>query len=343
MPRERRIEYAGAIYHAMARGNRQGEIVLDDGDRCRFVETLEEVVEASGWVLYGWVLMTNHYHFLFQTPEPNLVQGMSWFQNTWTRRFNTRHRLWGHLFGGRYKAKPVEEGEYLSRLIAYVHLNPVRAGIVERRDGLESYPWGSFPDFVKPPSKRRSWVAVERALAQLEFGDTVAGRRRHLEWIEGCVDWNAPEEAGDKLPDGQSLQATFRRGWYFGSEAFREKLIKLLGREIGGLADRRRSGYSGEQTRDHGAVEAERIVGLAQEELGMEDWSEWPKGDWRKGLVAVLIRKRSLVDNGWLARHLEMGSRTAVSRIMGHARQRMREDRKARTLGRRLERRIGLA
>jgi len=60
MLRERRIEYAGAIYHVMARGNRRGDIVLDDQDRRRFEETLAEVVEASGWVLYGWVLMNNH-------------------------------------------------------------------------------------------------------------------------------------------------------------------------------------------------------------------------------------------------------------------------------------------
>jgi putative transposase len=96
MPRERRVENAGAIYHAIARGNRRGDIVLDDQDRKRFVETLEEVVESSGWVLYAWVLMSNHYHLIFQTPEPNLVQGMGWFQNTWTRRFNVRHRQWGH-------------------------------------------------------------------------------------------------------------------------------------------------------------------------------------------------------------------------------------------------------
>jgi REP element-mobilizing transposase RayT len=85
MARERRIEYAGAVYHAMARGNRRGEIVVDDTDRLRFVETLEEVVKASGWHLYAWVLMSNHYHLLFKTPEPNLVAGMKWFQNTWTR------------------------------------------------------------------------------------------------------------------------------------------------------------------------------------------------------------------------------------------------------------------
>ncbi len=342
MPRERRVEYAGAIYHAMARGNRRGDIVLDDEDRKRFVETLEEVVESSGWVLYAWVLMSNHYHFLFQTPEPNLVQGMSWFQNTWTCRFNARHRQWGHLFGGRYKAKPVEEGEYLSRLIAYVHLNPVRAGLVRLRDGLDSYPWSSLPDYVKPPSKRSRWVAVERGLAHLEYPDTVAGRRRHLEWIEGCVDWRKPKLAGDELPDEQSLQATFRRGWYFGSEAFREKLLNLLDREERGRTDKGRSDITGEQRRDHGVAEAERIMNLAQEELSIEDWSELKKGDWRKGLVAVLIRKHALVDNGWLSGRLAMGARTAVSRTMGQAREYVKTNRKAKTIARRLEGLINL-
>ena len=89
-------------------------------------------------------------------------------------------------------------------------------------------------------------------------------------------------------------------------------------------------------------IEAERIVSLAQKELGISDWSEWPKGDWRKGPVAVLIRKRSLVDKGWLAKRLEMGARTAVSRIMGQARKRMQDDRKAKAVGRRLEKKISM-
>jgi len=321
----------------MARGNRRGDIVVDDEDRRRFVETLKEAVEASGWQLYAWVLMSNHYHLLFRTPEPNLVHGMSWFQNTWTRRFNARHRLWGHLFGGRYKAKPVEDGDYLARLIGYIHLNPVRAGLVKRNDGLESYPWSSLLDYVKAPRKRCPWVAVARGLEQLEYPDTVSGRRRHLEWMEGCVDWETPDEAGDALPDGQSLQATFRRGWYFGSEAFREKLIKVMGREEGGLRKRRRLGYTGAQTRDHGLVEAARIIAVAEKVLEVTDWTSMKKGDWRKGLVAGLIRRRSLIDNGWLAKHLEMGARSAVSRIMRQADERMQSDRGSKRLGRRLE------
>lgn len=177
-------------------------------------------------------------------------------------------------------------------------------------------------------------------MAEVEHADTVAGRRYHLQWLEGCVDWDNIGEAGDELPGGASLQATFRRGWYFGSEAFREKLLKALGREGRSLADKRRSGYTGAQTRDHGETEAERAVSLAQEEMSVTDWNSLKKGDWRKGLVAIFIRKRSLVDNGWLAERLAMGARTAVSRIMGQARERMQKDRKVKTLARRLEKKI---
>ena len=73
MAREQRIEYPGAICHVMARGDRREDIVIDDDDRQRFEETLREVVDKSGWVLYAWVLMTNHCHFAIKTPEPNLV------------------------------------------------------------------------------------------------------------------------------------------------------------------------------------------------------------------------------------------------------------------------------
>lgn len=85
-------------------------------------------MESSGWAVYAWALMNNHYHFLFKTPEPNLVAGMTWFQSTWTQRFNVRHRLWGHLFGGRYKAILVEEGDYLTSLVHYIHINEAGIG-----------------------------------------------------------------------------------------------------------------------------------------------------------------------------------------------------------------------
>ena len=102
MPRKPRIEYAGAVYHVMSRGNRQEEIYRDDTDRELFLETLTEVCARTGWVVHACVLLNNH--ILLETPEPNLVVGMKWFQGTYTQRFNARIREWGHLFQGRYKA-----------------------------------------------------------------------------------------------------------------------------------------------------------------------------------------------------------------------------------------------
>lgn len=92
----------------MCRGNRQENIFSDDRDREIFLNTLGEVVERTGWKIHAFVLMDNHYHFLLETPEPNLVDGMRWFQSTYTQRFNARHEVWGHLFQGRYKALLVD-------------------------------------------------------------------------------------------------------------------------------------------------------------------------------------------------------------------------------------------
>jgi len=95
MARGIRIQYAGAFYHVMARGNRRERIYRDDADRSFFCEALGEACERTGWRVHAWVLMGNHYHLMVETPGANLVDGMKWLQNTYTRRFNNRHRLWG--------------------------------------------------------------------------------------------------------------------------------------------------------------------------------------------------------------------------------------------------------
>jgi len=103
-----RLEYPGANYHVMARGNRRGKIFHDDDDRRFFLATLSEACAMTGWRVHAWVLMGNHYHLFIETPEANLVAGMSWLRNTVTRRYNVRHGKWGRLFGDRYKAIVVD-------------------------------------------------------------------------------------------------------------------------------------------------------------------------------------------------------------------------------------------
>gem|GEM_PF-1690255 len=126
------IEFFGAYYYVMTRGNRRETIFHNDDDRRFFLATLFEACAMTGWRVHAWVLMGNHYHVFIETPEANLVAGMSWLQNTVTRRYNVRHQAWGRLFGDRYKAVLVGGADtYHYRTLAdYIHLNPVRARLV---------------------------------------------------------------------------------------------------------------------------------------------------------------------------------------------------------------------
>ena len=126
MARSIRIEFPGAFYHVMARGNRREAIFPDDDDRRFFLHTLGEACGRTGWRVHAWVLMGNHYHLLVETPEPNLSVGMKWLQNAFTRRFNVRHRQWGRVFGDRYKAVLVDAGSgwHVETVLDYIHLNP---------------------------------------------------------------------------------------------------------------------------------------------------------------------------------------------------------------------------
>ena len=108
MPRQLRVEYPGAMYHVMSRGDRREDIFLNDVDRQDFIKTLAEACKKTGWEVHAYCLMRNHYHLVLETPEANLVAGMAWLQSTYTIRLNHRNKLFGHVFSGRYKAQMVE-------------------------------------------------------------------------------------------------------------------------------------------------------------------------------------------------------------------------------------------
>ena len=316
MARQVRIQFQGAVYHVMARGDRRENIIGGEKDRRMFIETFGEACEKTGWLVYAWVLMSNHYHLVFQTPQANLVAGMRWLQNTYTRRFNVRNQLWGHVFGSRYKAVLVESGEfgsgdYLSNMIDYVHLNPIRAGIINAAtEHLLDYPWSSLSrGYAVSPQKRPAWLKIDDGFGILGLEDSVKGRRLYVRRLEEKARRGVTVPV---LPEDQSLQSTLRRGWYWGSEQFQAFLLKKLDAE----AIRRNRNYQSTQMgRDHAQAEAERIVrdGLQRFGLSESDLKSLPGSDPRKVAIAGTVHRNTTTLLGWTAKRLQMKSAANVS------------------------------
>jgi REP element-mobilizing transposase RayT len=166
MGRKLRVEYAGAVYHVMNRGDRREPVFQGDRDRQTFLDTLGETCRKTGWQVHAFCLMPNHFHLVVETPGANLVAGMKWLLGTYTSRFNRRHRLLGHLFSGRYKALFVDGSGtgYLKTVCDYVHLNPARAGLLGPEEKLSLYGWSSYPAYLQPARQRPAWLRTDRLL-----------------------------------------------------------------------------------------------------------------------------------------------------------------------------------
>jgi len=166
MARAIRVEFEGAVYHVMARGNERRRIFRADADRKLWLRTLEEMISQFGVVVHVYCLMRNHYHLIVETPHANLSQSLGWLQTTYTLRFNRRHRRNGHLFQGRFKAQLVEASGYGRELLRYIHLNPVRprdkSAVIppERAAELDAYPWSSHRACAGLEPKP-SWLSLE--------------------------------------------------------------------------------------------------------------------------------------------------------------------------------------
>jgi REP element-mobilizing transposase RayT len=320
MARSIRIEYGGAFYHVMARGNRRERIFFDDEDRRFFLEALGRACARTGWRVHGWVLMSNHYHLAIETPEPNLVVGMQWLQNTFTRRFNVRHRKWGRVFGDRYKAIVIEGGSgyYYESLLDYIHLNPVRVGLVRARKGesVLDFAWSSVAGGCALPGRRRPpWLAAAAVLRAFDCEDTVAGRRRFVERLDRRAVEEGAARAGVPLVEAEADArcSHLRRGWYWGKQAFAERVLAL-----GQSAMRRQKGRAYRSTGARRSSEEAQAAqwlkeGLAAAELRTTDLEQIKGSDPRKVALARHLWERTTVSQGWLAKHLEMGSAANVS------------------------------
>ena len=313
MPRKPRVEYAGAVYHVMSRGNHQQKVFRTDADNALFLETLAEACGRTGWKVHAYALMGNHYHLLLETPEANLVAGMQWLQSTYTKRFNADHREWGHLFQGRYKAIPVEPGGgYFLAVATYIHLNPARMkGYDFKSSKLEDYPWSSYPAYVEK-KLRPTWLGTERVLGALNLADTPAGRRKFGEYMGGRVE--EIRHSGKPWLADENWQR-IRRGWVLGGDGFRREMLDRLD---GAMNKGRRDSYSGEEVQTHDERRAEDLIVAGMDELGLQEsnLASMMMNSPEKYALAWLARRHTAVRNGWIKKRLRMGKATNFAEFL---------------------------
>ncbi len=308
MARKLRVEYPGAIYHVMNRGDRREPIFGDDADRKQFVETLGEACVRSGWQVQAYCLMPNHFHLVVETPQPTLVAGMKWFLGTYTGRFNRRHKLFGHLFSGRYKSLIVDGSGsgYLRTVCEYVHLNPARAKTLRPEQALREYRWSSWPEYLRAPKKRPGWLRVRRVMGESGIPQDSAAGRRELE---------RQMEARRAAENGATYKP-IRRGWFFGEQALKQELLGQMSKRLG-------PEHYGQERQESQMVQAEQVV---KEELRRRRWMEATLGERKKGeiekvKIAVRLRQETLVPVAWIAARLQMGSVANVNTLLYRWRQ----------------------
>jgi putative transposase len=157
MARRLRLQFPGAMYHVINRGNYQHEVFASVGAARAFERTLGEAAARHRWRVHAYVVLSNHFHLALETPEPNLVEGMHWLLTTFVTRHNRFRRRQGHLFQGRYKSILIQDTAHLSRVVDYIHLNPVRASLVPITDLAEFRP-SSLWHFAR--SHAPSWLVA---------------------------------------------------------------------------------------------------------------------------------------------------------------------------------------
>ena len=182
MGRSLRITFSGAYYHVTSRGNERKDVFKSQIDLEKFLSYLESAVLRYGAVIHAYCLMTNHYHLLLETPSGNLPRIMQHINGAYTNYFNTKRARSGHLFQGRYKAILIDADDYAIVLSRYLHLNPVRAGMVSVP---EAYPWSSYLDYIGE-RKSPEWLKTSFILGF--FGNDHGADTNYRRFVEDLID-----------------------------------------------------------------------------------------------------------------------------------------------------------
>ena len=300
-----RVEYVGACYHVINRGNYRQDIFRDDGAASAFEKALGQAAVRFRWKVqvHAYVIMRNHFHIALELTEATLSVGMQWLRSTWARRYNNYRNVTGRPFQGRYKALHVEPDQSLARVCDYIHLNPARAHVVgvegsggDRFSSFYSYARASYPAWLHPdnllheagelPNNRVGWREYRQHLGRINASDV----------------------------DRSAAAAEFSRGWCIGSLGFR-RAVKAKAVEKGYQQEvcvfpglRREEVFC-----ERAEIWQEQLTSLAAkagvslERLPSQKWAP------EKLMLAAAMKTSSSATNAWLARKLRTGSPKGLS------------------------------
>lgn len=301
MARKLRIQYPGALYHLINRGNYRSDVFANSGTAQSFLKAVAETCSRFGWRLHAYVVMRNHFHLAAETPEPNLVDGMHLLQSSFATRFNRYRAANGHLFQGRYKSILIEDAAALLRVVNYIHLNPVRAHLTPTNDAA-AFPWSSLNGFLRgttPP-----WLSVSDWLAQLDLDNTPQGRRAYVEYLARLAE-------DSKAQDRQEF-SSLSQGWAIGTSGWKRALAKKYGRlalqggmereEIREMTEARWSEVLEAELSAAGKSSAD-----VTEEKGLTPW---------KIEIAQRLRQDAGASSQWISDHLHTGPASSLRGVL---------------------------
>ena len=284
MARQLRLDFANATHHITSRGNERKDIFFCDDDREKFLEYLGETVRRYGWLITAWVLMSNHFHLVLETPSPTLSAGMQWLLGSYSQWFNKKHKRSGHLFGDRFHSFLIDSDTYLTGVARYVVLNPVRALMAERP---ELYRWSSYrasAGLETPPP----WLALDRL--QPFFGEPQSWQANYAAFVAERV--GSTESPWDRV----------RHGMFLGTDLWIRKMRKIVESKPRSSDHPKRQRSAGRPIMPRVIETVARIAGVSPGEIRngrggplrmLCAWLGWYEGWHRLTLIAASLRLRS--------------------------------------------------
>ncbi len=315
MPRKARIDAPGALHHITARGIARKKVFDDNADRDFFIDRLGLILGDTGTQCFAWALIPNHFHLLLKTGATPIATVMKRLLTGYAMHYNRRHKRYGHLFQNRYKSILCQEDTYLLELVRYIHLNPLRAKLVEDMKGLDNYPYGGHSALM---GKTMLAWQNKRYILRL-FGDKVSSaRRQYRAFVEkGIADGKRPELTGGGLirsVGGWAAAKALRK-----ASALQKGDERILGDGdfVEAVLTEANEAYERKYRLKAKGIDVDTVAQKAAQIAGIE-----PSQIWVSGKQPKVVQARSLlcywatselgVSQAWLSKRLKL-SQPAIS------------------------------